>query len=117
MLNPYLNLYRWGLLVAAAVAIGCGGGSQVSCPATLESCPATVPTAGTACQERGSAYLCEYGDDPSYGCNAVAYCDPSSGWIVQPAIGGPGCPTMLASACPASFAEAMSGSQSACASA
>ena len=60
MLTSYLRSYRWGFLVAAVVAVGCGG-NEVHCPAVLESCPATPPTFGAPCAARGSAAICEYG--------------------------------------------------------
>src|SRR5450631_221635 len=116
MPTSYLEFYRWGFLVAAVGVLGCRSGNEIICPAVLEDCPPTLPTYGTPCTERGSAALCEYGDDPWYGCNTVAYCDAQGGWYTV-ASSDPDCPTTLSSGCPASFAEATSSGQSACASA
>src|SRR6266498_2115759 len=116
-LEPYLGSYRWGFLVAAVATVGCDGGNQISCPAVLESCPATPPTFGAPCAARGSAAICEYGEDPLYDCNTVAFCDPTLVWhVFQTNLGGLGCPTTLPSACPPSFAE-LAGGQTGCASA
>ena len=75
MLALHRRAPGWGLLAAAAGAIGCSGGSgyQRTCPAVALSCPATVPTAGAACSGE-TAGPCEYGDDPLYGCNTMASC-------------------------------------------
>jgi hypothetical protein len=119
MLDSYLSyvgFYRWGFLVAAVGVLGCQSGNEITCPAVLEACPATLPTAGTPCAPRGSANLCEYGDDPSYYCNTFAYCDSQGAWYTV-APSGPDCPTIQQSGCPASYAETMSGGQNACASA
>ena len=116
MLTSYLGFYRWGFFVAAVGFLGCKSGNEVTCPAVLEACPPTLPANGASCTARASAAICEYGDDPWYDCNTVAYCDSQGGWYTI-APSEPDCPTTLPSGCPASFAEAMSGGQSACASA
>jgi hypothetical protein len=101
--------------VAAAVAVGCSE-NQISCPAVLESCPATPPTFGSPCAARGSAAICEYGDDPWYACDTVAFCDPTLVWHVFPTnLSGLGCPTTLPAECPLSYAE-LSGGLTGCAS-
>jgi hypothetical protein len=106
-LRTYLGAYRRLFLAAmVAGAAGCHSDNQVSCPATLEPCPATVPVAGTGCADRGAAVFCEYGDDPAFGCNMNAYCDPPSGWIVQSALPAPNCPStangaLAGAGCPA----------------
>jgi len=117
MLSSCLKVYRGAfLVVVVAGAGGCHSDNQVSCPAVLEACPATVPTQGAPCTPRGAASLCEYGEDPWFDCNTIAYCDSQGGWyLVAPS--EPDCPTTLPSGCPASFAEARSGGQDACASA
>jgi hypothetical protein len=102
--------------VAAVSVLGCHGGNEVTCPAALEACPPALPASGAACTARGSAALCEYGDDPWFDCNTIAYCDSQGGWYtVAPRT--PDCPSTLPSGCPASFAEAASDGQGACASA
>jgi hypothetical protein len=115
MLNSYLTFYRWGFLVVTVAVLGCRSGNEITCPAVLEACPPTLPTPGTPCTVRGSAALCEYGNDPWYGCNTVAYCDSQGGWYTV-ASSESDCPTTLPSGCAGSFAEAMSGGQN-CASA
>ena len=74
MLTTYLSFYRWGFLVVAVVAIGCSGGNQVSCPANPPPVRPRCRRPARRAGRRGSAN-CEYGDDPSYDCNTVAYCD------------------------------------------
>jgi hypothetical protein len=106
---------RWLFVVAVAGVLGCQNGNEVSCPAVLEGCPPTLPTTGAPCTARGSAAFCEYGDDPWYGCNTLAYCDSQSGWYTI-ATSQSNCPSTLPAGCPGSFPEAMSGGQS-CASA
>ncbi|HEX3905279.1 MAG TPA: hypothetical protein VH853_20805 [Polyangia bacterium] len=100
--------------MAAAGVLGCQNGNEVTCPALLAACPATLPSMGAPCTARGLAAVCEYGDDPWYGCNTVAYCDSQGGWHTVIS-SEPDCPTTMPSGCPASFAEAMSGGQSTCA--
>ncbi len=100
-----------GLVVVAAMATtaGCGGGLPTDrCPAMPVGCPATVPTAGVPCTGPTPAGGCEYGADPFYYCDAIAFCDAQSGgWsVIAPAGSIQGCPTTLAAGCPASFAEA-----------
>src|SRR3954469_23349822 len=103
--ESYLGSYRLGFLVVAVVAIGCGG-NEISCPAVLESCPATPPTFGAPCAARGSAAICEYGEDPWYDCDTIAFCDPTLVWhVFETNLSGLGCPTTLPSECPSSFAE------------
>lgn len=114
-LEPYFGSYRWVFLVAIVVAVGCRNGNEISCPAVLESCPTTAPTFGEACTPRGSAAICEYGDDPWYDCDTIAFCDPTLVWHVFPTnLTGLGCPTTLPSECPPTFAELASG-QTGCA--
>jgi hypothetical protein len=113
-MTSYLGSYSWVFIVAAVGVLGCRDGNEITCPAVLESCPPTLPTDGAPCTPRGSAAICEYGDDPWYGCDAVAYCDSNGGWHTVTA--DPNCPSKLAPGCAASFAEAMSGGQD-CASA
>ena len=98
MLNSYLTFYRWGFLVVTVAVLGCRSGNEITCPAVLEACPPTLPTPGTPCTVRGSAALCEYGNDPWYGCNTVAYCDSQGGWYTV-ASSEPDCPTTLPSGC------------------
>ena len=108
--------YGWGLLAAAAGALGCagGGGRQYTCPAVAVSCPAAVPTAGVACTGE-TAGPCEYGDDLLSGCNMIASCYGGSWAVTAPF--QPNCPTVLPSSCPSSFAEAQAPtSQPPCAS-
>lgn len=101
--------------MAAVGVLGCQNGNEVTCPAVVQSCPPTLPTNGAPCTARGSAAFCEYGDDPWYGCDTVAYCDSQGGWYTI-APRETDCPSTLASGCAASFAEAMSGGEN-CASA
>jgi hypothetical protein len=114
-LESHVGSYRWVFLVAAVVAVGCRGGNEISCPAVLESCPATPPTSGAPCAARGPAAACEYGEDPYYYCDPIAVCDLSMTWYVpQTDASALGCPTTLPSACPPTFAGLASG-QTACA--
>ena len=114
MLTSYLKFFfrfhRWAFAAAFVAGLGCHDENEVTCPAVLESCPATLPTNGARCSPRGSATLCEYGDDPWADCNTIAYCDSQGGWYIV-ASREPNCPSTLASGCAASYAEAMSGSQ------
>lgn len=102
-------------VVAAVGVLGCLNGNEITCPAVIESCPPTLPADGAPCSARGSAAFCEYGDDPWYGCDTIAYCDSQGGWYTL-APREPNCPSTLPSGCAASFAEAMAGGQD-CASA
>ena len=93
--------------MAVVGAAGCHSDNQVTCPAVLEPCPATVPVQGAPCTPRGAAAFCEYGDDPWFNCNTIVYCvsQGTAVWnVVAPFESD--CPTTLASACPASFAGA-----------
>lgn len=100
--------YLRALLLISAGLVGCHSDNEVSCPAALQPCPATLPAAGTPCTPRGSAALCEYGDDPWQNCNTFAYCDSAGAWYTV-APSEPDCPTTLPSGCPASFAGAAGG--------
>ena len=115
MLTSYLRVYRWVFFVAAVGVLGCQNGNEVFCPPVIESCPPTPPANGAPCTARGSGAFCEYGDDPWYGCDTIAYCDSQGGWYTI-APRETDCPSTLMSGCAASFAEAMSGGQD-CASA
>ncbi|HLK92765.1 MAG TPA: hypothetical protein VKZ18_22925 [Polyangia bacterium] len=110
-------LGRWVGLTLVAGALGCGGaiggGSPVSCPVVLESCPPVEPANGAPCLARGDAWYCEYGDDPNLACDMVATCDPTTGWFVQ-SLGSGYCPSTLSAGCPASYAEAIAGGSTPC---
>jgi hypothetical protein len=80
MPDPCLRFHGWAFFVAVAGVLGCQNGNEITCPAVLESCPSTAPTNGAPCTPRGSAAICEYGDDPLYACNTIAYCDSPNGW-------------------------------------
>jgi hypothetical protein len=83
------------LLVATALAGACGGvvqetqadgpvddsGVDAKAPlgtplgALVGACPAARPMWGVSC-DAVAGVICEYGDDPDWGCNDLAYCSP-----------------------------------------
>lgn len=86
---------------------GGGGGSGAGGAGGLSpSCPSTAPANGVACSSAGLE--CEYGEDLSLDCNAVATCGDGQ-WRVTTPKGSPSCPTSNAAACPASKAAARQG--------
>jgi hypothetical protein len=99
-------LSGWTVAAAVLLAAGCQsalGGDPV-CPTVVYACPETIPLEGTPCT--GSSQIwCEYGSDPSYQCDTIAFCDPQSGWLVQ-AVSDPSCPTANAFECPPTLAAA-----------
>jgi hypothetical protein len=72
-------------------------------------CPATIPPQGSACALKNSTIMCEYGDDPRWTCNTMAYCNNGT-WLYSQTDSA-WCPTPATNpaACPATFAAAQQG--------
>jgi hypothetical protein len=85
---------------------------DVSLP-TPAPCPATPPEAGTPCQPPGYCNTgCEYGDDPRPSYNLIMGCT-SKGWVVsQTPVLTPDAGAPADAGCPATYAEAMTGTTS-----
>ncbi len=88
---------------------GSGGGSSSGASSGSSSgigggggCPASTPTAGSACSPSGIS--CEYGNDPNPECNVIVTCQGNAGWSAPP----PGVHCMPGT-CPATYADVPQG--------